>query len=398
MKKKLIILATLITLCFLLFLWINSPERYLLQGKADLKRDKVAKAVKNFKEGLNKFPDNTQLGYYLTKSYLLLDEVEKANEVFFEKRLNETLKEKKELDDLIIALSEKNKKIGDKELSEDLAKEYLKNENQEEISRRIVHNHIRVGLLLPERSLELWEKGYKISNLKNYEDDKKVLTSLLLPAYLKKSEYYFESANYDEALSLLNQAENIGKNGRINFTKAKIYNKLGHFNLAQEQYDQALELDPNNDNYKIEYSKALKNESEKTRDHLKKEEYLEKIKLLLANSDDDPRKMSILSKIINSKSKFKVSDVQFSARAIEEYFYPEFKFKITPIASEVKKYKVVFLDETKNEIDLYEKEFSSEELNQIVEVIGKSPVASDKLIYARLFIDNELVKEYSIKN
>ena len=81
-----------------------------------------------------------------------------------------------------------------------------------------------------------------------------------------------------------------------------------------------------------------------------------------------------------------------------EYFYPLLKFKIEPVSNVlVKNYKVIFLENNKNPIDIYESPVNDLDLNETIIVTCKTAIDSDDSIKARLFLNDELIKEYEKK-
>ena len=114
--------------------------------------------------------------------------------------------------------------------------------------------------------------------------------------------------------------------------------------------------------------------------------------------DNDPVKASLLKKIINLNAKYKITNSNLELKVIGDYLYPSLTFKIDPVSdTEIKKYKVIFLDNEKKELDEYEAPLTSGELNQTIEVTCKNPVADESLVNAKLFVNGEFVKEYKIQ-
>ena len=120
--------------------------------------------------------------------------------------------------------------------------------------------------------------------------------------------------------------------------------------------------------------------------------------MLLVSGGDDPRKSTLLNKIINLNVKYKVINDNLKITNVGDYLYPSLAFKIKPVSDAVlKKYRIVFLDENKKQLDLYEAPITESEINQTIEVTSRNPVNNASLVNAKLFVNDEFVKEYTNK-
>lgn len=398
MKKAVLILGILLLSTGGLFFWLKTPYRYLFQSNADLTSGKVARAVEVLQEGLKEYPDNFKINFNLAKGYLSLGEIEQANNIALKKKLINSLKENKNFQDFLVDLAESNKRLGNYKEAMVFVKQYLEYQDPNEVSKRIVRNYIRVGQLLPEKSLEFWEKAYNIANHLKETELKQSIKALLLPQYLTAVENLKINKKYDEALDILNSAEIFGKNAEVKYLKAIIYSELGKMDLACGQFEEALQIEPNNEDYRISYVNVLEKAALKTKDQKKRTEYSEKVKLLLASIEDNPKKASLLNKIINLNAKFKITNSDLTITKVGDYLYPSLVFKIKPVSDELlKKYRIVFLDQEQRQIDIYEAPFVDSDTDQLIEVTSRSPINGANLIGAKLFINDEFVKEYSNK-
>lgn len=378
--------------------WLNTPSKYIFESNAQLSSSKAAKAIKILEEGAKRYPDNCKITFSLAKAYLSLGETEQANKIILSKKNVWLLKNNKEFQNFLVDLSEANHRINNTKLSHYFGKQYLDNHNSYEVSRKIVKNYICLGQVLPESSTEIWEKAYNISSALKERELKESIKALLLPKYIELVEDLRLKNKYEEALSVLSKARILGKNGELDLQEAIIFAELGKIDLAEQKFEEALQLNPDNDNFKIAYVNALKKEALKTKDPLKKDAYFEKIKLLLVSGGDDPRKSTLLNKIINLNAKYKVINDNLKITNVGDYLYPSLAFKIKPVSDAVlKKYRIVFLDENKKQLDLYEAPITGSEINQIIEVISRNPVNNASLVNAKLFVNDEFVKEYSNK-
>ena len=378
--------------------WLNTPSKYIFESNAQLSSSKAAKAIKTLEEGSKRYPDNCKITFSLAKAYLSLGETEQANNIILSKKNVWLLKNNKEFQNFLVDLSEANHRINNIKLSRYFGKQYLDNHNPREISRRIIKNYISVGQVLPESSTEIWEKAYNISHALKERELKESLKALLLPKYIELVEDLRLKDKHEDALRVLNKAKILGKNAQLDLQEAIIFADLGKIDLAEQKFEEALQLDPANDNFKIAYANALKKEALKTKDPLKKDAYFEKIKLLLVSGADDPRKSTLLNKIINLNAKYKVINDNLKITNVGDYLYPSLAFKIKPVSDAIlKKYRIVFLDENKKQLDLYEAPITESEINQIIEVTSRNPVNNASLVNAKLFVNDEFVKEYTNK-
>ena len=136
---------------------------------------------------------------------------------------------------------------------------------------------------------------------------------------------------------------------------------------------------------------ASKNQNNKT-------EYLEKVKLLLSSIEDNPKKTTLLNKILYLNKKYKISDANLMLAMIGDYSYPSLAFKIKPVSDTVlEKYKIIFLEKDKKWVDVYEADINNSDLDQIIEVTSRNPVNDTAYINAKLYLNNEFVSEYTNK-
>lgn len=397
MKQTTLILVLLFVSGVLYF--SNLPYRYLLEGNASLSSGKVAKAVVLLEEGLKRYPNNNRIMLLLGRAYLLSGETEEANTIVLTKKsLFKNFSKDTTFQDFLLDLSEANKQLGNEKLARTFATWYLECQPEEETSSRVIKNYIRLGQLFPEKSIELWEKAFNIAYAMKKPELKETLKTLLLPKYFQIAEALKNEKKYDSALEILNKVLILGKNAEVNCQLALVYGDLGKTGLAKKYFEEALDLDPTNDSYKISYANYLKKIALGTNDSKKKEEYFEKIKLLLANVEESPRKTGILSKIINFNAKYKITDGRLNITMVDEYFYPSLVFKIKPVSDVViEKYKVEFTSPTQGVSDTYEAPVTDDELNQLIEVTSRNPAGEGDIIDAKVFLNNEFVIEYSNK-
>lgn len=397
MKKLVLLFGLLLLITGLSLSFIDTPFKYLFQANANLTSGKIARAVKLLEEGYKKYPDNHKITFALAKAYHLAGETELANKVIFSKKTIDALKCDKAFRDFLADLSDANQNLGNKKLAKYFATQYLACEETPEASEKTVKSLLKIGHILPEKSIELWEKGFSIAHAIKEPELKESLKALLLPKYFELADSLSEKKKYKDALEILNRAKTLGKCAEVNYKKAKLYVALGEIDNAQKLFEEALQLDPDNDDYKLSYANALKNTALHTNDKVKRNEYFEKIKLLLAG-DNDPRKVSLLNKILSLNAKYKIADSKLNLKPIGDYLYPSLTFKINPVSdAEIKKYKVIFLNDEKKELDEYEAPLTNEELNQVIEVTCRNPVENNNFINAKLFVNDELVKEYTNK-
>ena len=399
MKRFALLLGSLLVIIGFVFFFVDAPFKYLLQANTYLTSGKVAKAVKLLKGGYKKHPNNTKLGYALAKAYLLAGETELANKVILSnKKITETLKCNTNFRDFLVDLSDANHNLGNKRFARFFAIQYLECHKNPEPSQQTVKNLLQIGQILPEKSIELWEESFNIANTIEAPELKESIKALLLPKYFQIAEDLRKQKNYKDAFETLSRARVLGKSAEVNYEQAKVSIELGKFDQAQKLFEDTIQLEPENDDYKIAYANALKKMALNTKDIVKRNEYFEKIKLLLTG-DDDPVKASLLKKIINLNAKYKITNSKLELKRIEDYLYPTLLFKIEPVSDiKIKKYKVVFFDSQKKELlDEYETTLTNDELNQIIEVTCKSPIENGTLINAKIFINDELIKEYTNK-
>ncbi len=397
MKKFALLFGLLLVVIGLGLSFIDTPFKYLFQANANLTSGKVAKAVKLLEEGYRKYPDNYKITFALAKAYHLAGETELANETIFSKKTIDALKCENNFRDFLVDLADSNHNNGNERFAKYFATQYLACQESSEPSEKTVKNLLRVGQILPEKSVKLWKLGFNIASAIKEPELKESLKALLLSKYFEMVGSLKDKKKYKEALEVLSRAKSLGKCAEVNFEQAKLYIELGKINQAQKLFEDALQLEPENDTYKISYANALKNVALHTNNKVKRNEYFEKIKLLLAG-DDDPVKASLLKKIINLNAKYKINESTLKLKFIGDYLYPSLTFKIDPVSdTEIKKYKVIFLNAERKELDEYEAPLTNVELNQAIEVTCRNPVENDNLINARLFVNDEFVKEYTNK-
>ncbi len=379
-------------------LWSNTPYKYIFEGSAQIKGGKVAKAVEILKEGTKKYPDNPKINYLLANAYLLIGEIDLANKIVLEKKIINSLKNNKEILDLLVDLSKANYRVGNKELARIYAYKYLENHDENKTSHKIIEHYILLGQVLPERAVVLWEKAFNIAHALSEIELKESLKALLLPKYFEVVKELKSKKDYEAALEVLKKAELLGKSAEVNFQKALLYSEIGKPEQAYSLFEDAIQLEQENNDYKIAYADLLKDEALMTKDQIRKDECFEKIKLLLNDIHEDPRKTSLLNKIINLHAKYKVLNANLRLDMIGEYLYPTFGFRIK-LVSDVKleKYKIVFLDEKNTSLDVYESLVTDDDIDRLIEVTSKKPVENNRTINAKLFLNNDFVKEYSNK-
>ncbi|MBI2995525.1 MAG: hypothetical protein HYY52_02315 [Candidatus Melainabacteria bacterium] len=380
------------------YFWLNTPYRCLFEGCAHLNSYKVARAREVFEIGLKKYPGNHKLRFSLARANLLLSETEQANKIILTKSVFQELGDRKDFQNFLVDLSEANAKINNSKYCRFFALKYLEYQNPKETSKRVIKNYIRIGQLLSEKSVDLWEKAYNIAHARKELELIESLKALLLPKYFQQAEGLKSKKLYEDALKILNKAELIAKNSEISFQKAIIYNQLGRLNLAHKYFEEALLLDPENDNYRIAYATALKDTALKTNDKSKQKEYFEKIKLLLSSDGNNSQKTNLLNKIINLNAKYQILNAGIKITMLGEYLYPSLAFKIKPVSDiKLRKFKVIFLDKDKKELDTYEAPITENEINQLLEVTSRNPITSSNFVNAQLFVNDEFVKELKTK-
>lgn len=377
--------------------FVDTPFKYLFNANTYLTSGKVAKAVKVLEEGYKKYPKNQKITFALAKAYCLAGETELADKTIYSKEILDSLKCNKDFRYFLADISEANYSQGNKEFARFFAKQYLLCEDKLQSSEKTVKNLLKIGHILPEQSIVLWEEAFNIAHAIKETELKESIKALLIPKYFETSDSLEQKKQYKEALEILNRAKVLGKCAELNYRQAKLYMELGEFDNAQRLFEEAIQIEPENDNYKIAYANALKNIALRTTNPAKRDGYFEKIKLLLAG-DDDPRKISLLNKILSLNAKYKIADSKLNIKSIGDYLYPSLTFKINPVSDiEIKNYLVIFLDKDKNEIDRYESPLTQGELNQPIEVTCKNPVEDKNIINAKLFINNEFAKEYKLQ-
>lgn len=397
MKKIILIFGFLLVLAAVFNLCFNSPNKYLLEGSAQLKSGKLAKAIQTLNEGLKKYPDNSKISFNLAKAYLSIGEVEQANKIVLSKKISIIFKDNIDFQDFLVELSELNKRSGNEKFARFFADEYLKSQNTKEVSSRVVKNYIHIQQILPEKSIELLEDAFNIAHTLKKSELKDTVKALLLPRYFQISEDLKSKKKFTEALDILKNAEITGKNPEVSFQEALIYSEIEKIDLAKRKFEDAIQLDSENDNYKISYADFLKKEALNTNDEKLKTEYLEKVRLVLAGVQNDVKKTSLLNKIINLNAKYKITNHNLAITKVGDYFYPSLTFKIKPVSDEIiKKYKVEFLSENKYPIDIYEAPIE-EGIDRIIEVTCRNPVDNTTHVNAKLFINGDFVSEYSNK-
>ena len=397
MKKPVFFFAFLIILIVCILCWFNSPFRFIFYGNTNLGSSKAGKAVSVLEEGLKNYPGNPRIIFSLAKAYLSLGEAEQANKILDKNTLS-FFRGDKNFQDFLLDLSEANYRSRNMPFTKYFARKYLEYQNKNETSKRVIKNYLRLGQLLPEKSVEIWEEGYNIAHALKEKELKEDLKALLLPKYIQKVEELRLKKHYNDALEVLNKSMVFGKNAEVNYQEAVTLAESGKPNLAFIKFEDALQLDPGNDNYRITYANVLKKSASGTKDPSKKKATLEKIRLLLVSGEDNSRKTNLLNKIINSHMKFKITNGNLKITEVGDYTYPSLEFRVNPVSDiRLKKYKIVFLDENKKELDIYEAPFSENDSNQLIEVTCRNPVKSSNAVNARLFLNDELVTEYTNK-
>ena len=396
MKKILIISLSLCLIIGAAIYWTNTPNCYLIKGRSELASGKAAKAFITLEKALKKFPENPVISFELAKAYLACQETKLANDLVLDKKLLDSLKTNSEFHGFLIDLGEANNRSNDKKRARFFANKYLELHNKDEISKKKAREYIILGEILEEKSVEIWEEAYNIAYTLKAKELKSTIKALLLPKYLQEVEQLKEEKKFNEAIAVLRKATILGKNAHVLYAKAVINNELGNIDLAKKQFEEAIQLNPENDNYKIAYANVLEKAAQETNDYTKRKEFSEKAKLLLRSAKDTQKKASLLSKIINFNAKYKVTDGKLETITVGEFSYPRLAFKIRPVSDVIlQSYKVIFLSEN-NLFDQYESPITTDDLNTTLEVTSRNPVI-DKPVNAQLFINNELVQEYSNK-
>ena len=397
MKKILLVIGFLLLVFGLVFGVFETPLKYVLQSKAYLESGKVAKAIKILEQGISKYPDNKKLTFNLARAYNIAGETEIASKKLFSQKTIQLLEKEKGLKDFLVDLAEANHNLGNDTYAQFFAEQFLSYKNNLGISRKTVKNLLRVGQILPDKSIELWEQSYNIANAVGDEDSKQSLRALLLPKYFRVVDECIVQGQYNDALDTLDKSQVLGQCAEVEYKQAKLHLTLKQYDLALRHFDEALQLEPDNNNYKVSYADALKLASLNTKDKKEKSEHLERAKLLLSGSTD-PKQTSLLKKILNLNAKYKVVDSKLQLKTIGDYSYPTLVFKIVPVSDiKLKKYKIIFFDDNKNKLDEHEDVLTRDELNQSLELTSKIPVGDDILVSAKLYLNDELVKELTVK-
>ena len=395
MRKLLLLIGIILLSVGVFFGVLDNPFKYLIQSKTYIRSGKVARAIEVLEEGRKEFPGDRNIALELVKVYYLAGEIQQANKnlIALEKLFKE-FKNKQDFRSLLVELAEANHNAGDEKYARYFALQYLAFEDKKELSLKKARQLASIGQILDDRSVDLWEEAYSIAHAAKASELKQGIKALLLPEYLKITEESFKKKNYEKALEILNKAEVLGKNAAVNFRKARLYDYLGNYSKAQEYFEEAIQLDQDNNDYKILYADSLRRAALKIPDKRQQESLLEKAKLLLVGNDD-PRNVSLLNKILNLHSKYKVVESMFELQMIGEYLYPSLVFKILPVSEiELKKYKVVFVDGANSIVDEHEDVISNNELNQLLELTSKVPISEGAAVSARLYLNNELIREY----
>lgn len=373
--------------------WSGTPDRYIAEANANLTSGKVAKSIEILNEGYNRFPDNEKICFLLAKSFLLSGEVEDASKIVLEKKLYNSLSNKEEFQDFLVDLAEANNHQGNLKESTLFAKKYITIIPQNEASKRIVQNYIKIGQVLPEDSVKLWENAFNIASALKDKELKESVKALLLPKYLQQVKDLQVQNMTDQAFEVLDRAKVLGKNADVNLQEALLYKSLGKMELAGKKFEEALQLDSENEEYKLAYAEALEEASEKEQDKEKKKEYSERIKLLIGDGTTDPKKASLLNKIINANAKFKILDGKIQVTKVGDYSYPDLSFKIKQLSdTQAKSYRIIFFEGI-SQIDIYESPISEDELEQSIEITSRNPISEDKEASVRIYVNKEFVSE-----
>ena len=396
-KKNIIFFLASLIIFIAFIYWFNSPSRFTFYGNTSLSSGKAAKAVNILEQGLRCYPGNSRIIFSLAKAYLSLEETEKANKILSDGVIS-LFQRNKNFQDFLLDLSEANYRLNNLHFARYFVTKYLASQDVSEASRRVIKNYIRAGQILPDKSFELWEKGYNIAFALKEKELKESLKALLLPKYIQLVEELRSRKNYKEALEVLNKSKIFGKSADVTYQEAVILAELEKVDLALKKFEDALQLDPTNDNYRITYANVLKKLALHTKEPQKKKAYLEKIKLLLVSGEDNPKKTNFLNKIISLNTKYKVVNDDLKITSVGDYKYPSLEFKIIPLSDiKLKKYKIVFFDDNKRQLDIYETPFTENDADQLIEVTCKNPVTSSNIAVAKLFLNDEFVKEYTNK-
>ncbi len=396
-KKISILFCVVVAIVGLVFYSFFTPVKYLIESEARITSGKIASAVVLLERGLKQFPNDCAINFKLAKAYFLLGEVDTATEIVLDKKLLISLKANKEFQDFLVDLSYANKLEDNESFAQLFASKYLESTDNK-LYRRLIRNNIKIGKVLPEKAVSLWESAYKEAKAKKELELMENLKALLLPKYLQLEADFREEKQYVEALEVLKKALALGRNSEVLYRQALVSYELGKVEVAQKAFEEAIQLEPENDNYKILYANLLKRLALNTIDTNKKNEYFEKIKLLLSSGEESSRKANVLRRIINLNAKYKLSNALLRVTTVGDYMYPSLSFKIK-IASEnlPKKYKVVFLGSNMNQLDVYEASVPYEDIGEPIEVICRNPVLEDNTIIAQVYLNDEFVREYKVE-
>jgi len=395
MKRIILLIGLILLLIGSSMLWINSPYRYILESKAKLKSGKTASAIELLTEGLSRYQNNTELNLHLARAYLQLGKIEDANNLVEEKNVLVGVSLNNELLTFILELAIANQQNNNNLFAKDLANFYLKLIENKPVSLQIAKELIKLSSILQDKSEVILETALDIAG--RYENNEAIseIKIALLPKYLTRAEDLLAKKQFDKALEILNTSEKLGKDSQVSLLKAKIFIQQGDINKSQTEFEDAIELNPNDTQIKIAYAEVLNNFSNKTTDKTKKVEYLEKASLLLNNTDTDILKSTIKRNLEILNTKFKITDGDLSIKTQGEFSFPILTFKIIPLQEiNLKTYKVIFETIGKKQIDVIESIITKSDLNNIIEVQCTVPVSNDKLVYAKLLIDGKQVQEF----
>ena len=103
--------------------------------------------------------------------------------------------------------------------------------------------------MFPEKSVKLWERAYNIASALKHSELKENVKALLMPKYLQIAQDLKLMKNFEEALSTVQKAKILGRNSEVNYQEALIYSELGKIDLSQKSFEEALQIEPDNDNY-----------------------------------------------------------------------------------------------------------------------------------------------------
>ena len=397
MRKIFLLLGVFLCLVGLFVSVFDTPYKFLFQSNAYISSGKVAKALKLLETGYQRFPKDQKIAFSLAKVYFLSGETEIANKILISSKVYKTIKGNQELKNFLADIAESNYTLGNKKYAELFAREYLSYKTNYRENSTTAKNLIRIGKILSSDSEEIWEEAFNIAHALKKQEIKDSIKALLLPRYLERINYFKKEKQYQKALKVFERAKVLGPCPEVSFQEAKLLIELKRYDDAQKKFEEALQLAPENDEYKIYYAEALRklalaNEKEK-------DVYYGKIKLLLAG-DEDPRKISILKKIMNLNAKYKIKETNFFMKQIGDYLYPSLVFKIEPVSDvELRRFKVVFFNAAQIVQDTYESPVTENEFNQIIEVTSKQPLENkNNIASAQLFLNDDLVKEFTHRN